>query len=61
MDDAIDEMLAAARAIDLYELKDLRPEMKEIVATHRGSRRGDGRGGAAAPEHRRATAPGCIS
>jgi predicted phosphate transport protein (TIGR00153 family) len=31
MDDAIDEMLAAARAIDLYELKDLRPEMKEIV------------------------------
>jgi predicted phosphate transport protein (TIGR00153 family) len=31
MDDAIDEMLAAARAIDLYELADLRPEMKEIV------------------------------
>jgi len=31
MDDAIDEMLAAARAIDLYELKDLRPEMKDIV------------------------------
>jgi predicted phosphate transport protein (TIGR00153 family) len=31
MDDAIDEMLAAARAIDLYELDDLRPEMKEIV------------------------------
>jgi len=31
MDDAIDEMLGAARAIDLYELKDLRPEMKEIV------------------------------
>jgi predicted phosphate transport protein (TIGR00153 family) len=31
MDDAIDEMLAAARAIDLYELRDLRPEMKEIV------------------------------
>jgi predicted phosphate transport protein (TIGR00153 family) len=31
MDDAIDEMLAAARAIDLYELTDLRPEMKEIV------------------------------
>src|SRR5687767_11831335 len=27
MDDAIDEMLAAARAIDLYELRDLRPEM----------------------------------
>ena len=32
MDDAIDEMLAAARAIDLYELHQLRPEMKEIVA-----------------------------
>ena len=31
MDDAIDEMLAAARAIDLYELRTLRPEMKEIV------------------------------
>jgi predicted phosphate transport protein (TIGR00153 family) len=31
MDDAIDEMLAAARAIDLYELRELRPEMKEIV------------------------------
>ena len=31
MDDAIDEMLAAARAIDLYELQELRPEMKEIV------------------------------
>ena len=31
MDDAIDEMLAAARAIDLYELRQLRPEMKEIV------------------------------
>ena len=32
LDDAIDEMLAAARAIDLYELRELRPEMKEIVA-----------------------------
>jgi uncharacterized protein len=32
MDDAIDEMLAAARAIDLYELHTLRPEMKDIVA-----------------------------
>ena len=32
MDDSIDEMLAAARAIDLYELRQLRPEMKEIVA-----------------------------
>jgi hypothetical protein len=31
MDDAIDEMLAAARAIELYELRDLCPEMKEIV------------------------------
>jgi hypothetical protein len=32
MDDAIDEMLAAARAIDLYELSELRDEMKQIVA-----------------------------
>jgi hypothetical protein len=32
MDDAVDEMLAAARAIDLYELRELYPEMKEIVA-----------------------------
>lgn len=32
MDDAIDEMLAAARAIELYEVRELRPEMKEIVA-----------------------------
>jgi uncharacterized protein len=32
MDDAIDEMLAAARAIDLYELHELRPEMKDIVS-----------------------------
>ena len=32
MDDSIDEMLAAARAIDLYELRELRPEMKEIIA-----------------------------
>lgn len=31
MDDAIDEMLAAARAIDLYELQELRPEMKQVV------------------------------
>lgn len=31
MDDSIDEMLAAARAIDLYELQELRPEMKQIV------------------------------
>src|SRR5215212_3114132 len=31
MDDAVDEMLAAARAIDLYQLRQLRPEMKEIV------------------------------
>lgn len=32
MDDAIDEMLAAARAIDLYEVRLLRTEMKDIVA-----------------------------
>ena len=32
MDDAIDEMLAAARAIDLYEVVQLRTEMKDIVA-----------------------------
>ncbi|QIK78360.1 DUF47 domain-containing protein [Sphingomonas piscis] len=31
MDDAIDEMLGAARAIDLYGLHQLRPEMKDIV------------------------------
>lgn len=31
MDDSIDEMLAAARAIDLYQVNELRPEMKEIV------------------------------
>lgn len=31
MDDAIDEMLAAARAIELYGLRELRAEMKEIV------------------------------
>jgi predicted phosphate transport protein (TIGR00153 family) len=31
MDDAIDEMLAAARAIDLYELRQLRPEMTQII------------------------------
>jgi uncharacterized protein len=31
MDDAIDEMLAAARAIDLYEVQHLRQEMKDIV------------------------------
>jgi uncharacterized protein len=32
MDDAIDEMLTAVRAIDLYEVRQLRPEMKEIVS-----------------------------
>lgn len=32
MDDAIDEMLAAARAIDLYGLRELRPEMNELVS-----------------------------
>ena len=31
MDDSIDDMLAAARAIDLYELQELRPEMKDMV------------------------------
>ena len=31
MDDAVDEMLAAARAIDLYEVRELRPEMKDII------------------------------
>ena len=31
MDDSIDEMLAAARAIDLYELREMKPEMKQIV------------------------------
>ena len=31
MDDSIDEMLSAARAIDLYELKQLHPEMKEMI------------------------------
>jgi hypothetical protein len=32
MDDAIDEMLAAARAMDLYEVTELRREMIDIVA-----------------------------
>src|SRR5215218_6123717 len=32
MDDAIDEMQAAARAIDLYDLQHLQEEMKEMVA-----------------------------
>ncbi|HET9811770.1 MAG TPA: DUF47 family protein [Sphingomicrobium sp.] len=32
MDDSIDEMLSAARAIDLYEVAKLEPEMKEMVA-----------------------------
>ena len=31
MDDAIDVMLASARAIDLYQLRNLPPEMKQIV------------------------------
>ena len=31
MDDTIDEMLAAARAIDLYGLQELRPEMELMV------------------------------
>jgi predicted phosphate transport protein (TIGR00153 family) len=32
MDDAVDEMHAAAAAVDLYELKEFEPEMKEMVA-----------------------------
>ena len=32
MDDAIDEMQAAAKAIDLYERRRLRPEMKDMAA-----------------------------
>jgi uncharacterized protein len=32
MDDAIDEMQTAARAIDLYELRQLQDEMKQMVA-----------------------------
>jgi len=31
MDDAIDEMLAAARAIDLYQMRDMPPEMRQVV------------------------------
>jgi predicted phosphate transport protein (TIGR00153 family) len=31
MDDSIDEMLSAARAIDIYQLSELRPEMKQMV------------------------------
>jgi uncharacterized protein Yka (UPF0111/DUF47 family) len=31
MDDTIDEMLAAARAIDLYGLEDFGPQMKQVV------------------------------
>ena len=31
LDDTIDEMLAAARAIDLYGLQELRPEMELMV------------------------------
>lgn len=31
MDDTIDEMLATARAIDLYQLQELKPEMKQII------------------------------
>lgn len=32
MDDAVDEMHAAANAVDLYELTKLEPEMKDMVA-----------------------------
>jgi uncharacterized protein len=31
MDDAVDEMHAAAAAVDLYEMSDFEPEMKEMV------------------------------
>lgn len=31
MDDSIDEMLSAARAIDIYQLSTFRPEMKQMV------------------------------
>jgi predicted phosphate transport protein (TIGR00153 family) len=37
MDDAIDEMQAAARAIDLYELQELQDEMKQMVAVTKES------------------------
>jgi predicted phosphate transport protein (TIGR00153 family) len=37
MDDAIDEMQSAARAIDLYELHQLQDEMKQMVAITRES------------------------
>ena len=37
MDDAIDEMQAAARAIDLYELHHLQDEMKQMVAVTKES------------------------
>jgi predicted phosphate transport protein (TIGR00153 family) len=37
MDDAIDEMHAAARAIDLYELHQLQDEMKQMVTITRES------------------------
>jgi predicted phosphate transport protein (TIGR00153 family) len=37
MDDAIDEMQAAARAIDLYELQHLADEMKQMVAVTKES------------------------
>jgi uncharacterized protein Yka (UPF0111/DUF47 family)/8-oxo-dGTP pyrophosphatase MutT (NUDIX family) len=32
MDDAVDEMLAAAQAIDLYEVRDFDPHMKDMAA-----------------------------
>jgi predicted phosphate transport protein (TIGR00153 family) len=37
MDDAIDEMQAAARAVDLYELHHLQDEMKQMVGVTRES------------------------
>ena len=40
LDDTIDEMLAAARAIDLYGLQELRPEMELMVDLIRQSATG---------------------
>ena len=37
MDDAIDEMQSAARAVDLYELQHLQDEMKQMVAVTKES------------------------
>ena len=57
MDDAIDEMQAAARAIDLYELDHFAPEMKRMVAMIVGGRRPDRRSDAVAAQHRQQWRP----